>query len=299
MATSQWTAASIPDLSGKTAIVTGATSGIGLETARALANRNAAVILAVRSADKGARAAAMIQQSAPRARISVQALDLASLASVKAFAESICASESRLDLLVNNAGIMAPPYGKTEDGFELQFGTNHLGHFALTGRLTPLLHATQGARVVVVSSVAHRNGHLDFSDLNWERRKFKAFQAYGDSKLANLLFAYEFARRLNQQGKPLCVTAAHPGWTASDLARHSSFVGILHATLSQNTEMGALPSLRAACDPDARSGDYYGPRGFAEMRGLPVKVKSNAASHDRALAERLWKVSEELTGVSF
>jgi NAD(P)-dependent dehydrogenase (short-subunit alcohol dehydrogenase family) len=300
MKTSGWNAGSIPDLAGKIVIVTGATSGIGKEAARVLASKNAKVILAVRNLEKGERTAQEIRQSAPNANMVVQALDLSSLASVKAFAEKILASESGLNLLINNAGVMVPPYSKTEDGFELQFGTNHLGHFALTGRLLPLLHATPGGRLVVVSSVGHMGGHLDFTDLNWQTRKYKAMQAYCDSKLANLYFAYELDRRLKEKGKSLRVTAAHPGWTRTELSRHSGAIThFFEPILFQRAEMGALPTLRAAWDPDAQSGDYFGPSGFLEMQGPPVKVKSNARSHDRAAAEKLWAVSEQLTGVSY
>jgi NAD(P)-dependent dehydrogenase (short-subunit alcohol dehydrogenase family) len=193
-----------------------------------------------------------------------------------------------LDLLVANAVVMFPPYGKTEDGFELQFGINHLGHFALVGRLLPLLGSTRGARLIIVSSLAHRGGKLDFADLNRESRKFNAQQAYCDSKLANLLFAYELTRRLNDAGQTLGVTAAHPGWTRTELQRHAGIFRALNPIFSQVAEVGALPSLRAAFDPAAKSGDYFGPSGALEMRGPPVKVGSNARSHDRALAQTLW-----------
>lgn len=292
-----WDAASIPDLSGKTAIVTGASSGVGAATARLLAANNAEVILAVRDVAKGQKVAESLAWCAGSGSISVELLELGSLASVKAFAERMLASRGRLDLLVNNAGVMAPPYGKTEDGFELQFGINHLGHFALSLRLLALLEATPGARLVAISSVAHRNGRLDFSDLHWEKRKYKAFQAYCDSKLANLLFVDVLVRRLNERGNQLCVTAAHPGWTSSDLARHRGIFSRIHPLLAQSTEQGALPSLRAACDPAARPGNYFGPGGFREMRGLPVNVKSKAAAKGREVADKLWQASENLTGV--
>jgi len=294
-----WDTQSIQDQTGKTAIVTGATSGIGEETARVLARKNARVILAVRNVDKGGRVADDIRRTTRNPNVSVQALDLASLAAVTSFAEGITHTESRLDLLVANAGVMFPPYTKTADGFELQFGTNHLGHFALAGRLLPLLHATAGSRLVVVSSLAHKQGRLDFSDLNWERRKFNTQQAYCDSKLANLLFAYELARRVKSEGKSLRVTAAHPGWTRTELQRHVPAFRFLNPIFSQGVEMGALPTLRAACDPQAQSGDYFGPSGMFEMRGAPVKVPSNTASHDTEAARKLWAVSERLTGVAY
>jgi NAD(P)-dependent dehydrogenase (short-subunit alcohol dehydrogenase family) len=299
MGNANWDANAIPDQTGKIAVVTGATSGIGEEAARVLAGKNAHVVLAVRNMEKGERVADAMRRSTRNPNVSVQRLDLASLASIKAFAEIFASSQSRLDLLVANAGVMFPPYSKTEDGFELQFGTNHLGHFALVGRVAALLHATEGSRLVVVSSLAHKNGKLKFSDLNWEQRRYSAPQAYCDSKLANLLFAYEYARRLKDQGKSLRVTAAHPGWTSTELQRHVPFSGLFNAVLGQSIEMGALPTLRAACDPAAQPGDYFGPARWFEMGGPPVKVPSNAASHDEDAARRLWAVSETLTGVAY
>lgn len=299
MANGNWDSQSIADQSGKTVIVTGATSGIGEEAARALAAKNARVILAVRNVEKGARVADAIRRATANQNVSVQALDLASLASIEAFAESFMSAQSRLDLLIANAGVMFPPYAKTVDGFELQFGTNHLGHFALVGRLLPLLATTKGSRLVVVSSLAHKSGKLDFSDLNWDRRKYNTQQAYCDSKLANLLFAFELARRMEFEGQSLRVTAAHPGWTRTELQRHVPVFRLLNPIFSQGVEMGALPTLRAACDPQAQSGDFFGPSGLFEMRGFPVKVPSNAASHNTEAAQRLWTVSEKLTGFAY
>lgn len=296
MANSTWDAHAIPDQAGKTAIVTGATSGIGMETARVLAAKNANVVLAVRDVAKGERVADEMRRSNRGANLSVRALDLASLKSAKEFADALLQAQSKLDLLIENAGIMFPPYGKTKDGFELQFGTNHLGHFALAAHLLPLLQATAGSRLVVVSSLAHWRGKLDFSDLNWERRKYNPQQAYCDSKLANLLFVDEMVRRTKATGKAIVVTAAHPGWTRTELQRHSKAFRVLNPIFSQGIEMGALPTLRAACDPDAKPGDYFGPSGAFEMRGPPVKVRSSAQSHDPGLAETLWKISEELVG---
>ncbi len=299
MGSASWDAQRIPDQSGKTAVVTGASSGIGEETARVLAGKNAHVVLAVRNMEKGERIAADIRRATGNQNVAVQRLDLASLGSIKAFAESFAGTQSRLDLLIANAGVMFPPYGKTADGFELQFGTNHLGHFALVGRLASLLHATQDARLVVVASLAQKAGKLDFADLNWESRKYNTQRAYCDSKLANLLFAYEYARRLNDQGKTLCVTAAHPGVTSTELMRHVPVFRRLSPFLSQSAKVGALPTLRAACDPAAQTGDYFGPAGLFELGGSPVKVRSNAASHDQEAARRLWTVSEKLTGVAY
>jgi NAD(P)-dependent dehydrogenase (short-subunit alcohol dehydrogenase family) len=293
-----WNAQAIPNQSGKTTIITGASSGIGEETARVLAAKKARVILAVRNLEKGERVAADIRRTTKNENVSVQALDLASLASIKSFAENFASAERRLDLLIANAGVMFPPYSKTADGFELQFGTNHLGHFALVGRLLPLLHATTASCLVVVSSLAHKRGKLDFSDLSWEARKYNAQQAYCDSKLANLLFAYELAQRATNQGTTRA-TAAHPGWTRTELQRHAPILRLFNPIFSQSVEMGALPTLRAACDPSARSGDYFGPSGRFEVGGPPVKVPSSAASHDSEAARKLWKVSEALTGVAY
>jgi NAD(P)-dependent dehydrogenase (short-subunit alcohol dehydrogenase family) len=296
MAEAAWDARAIPDLTGKTALVTGANTGIGKEAARVLASKGAHVILAVRDVAKGERAAEDMRGGG---KVSVRQLDLASLKSVRAFAEAFRAAEPRLDILIANAGLMMPPYGKTEDGFELQFGTNHLGHFALVGLLKPVLDATPGARVVVVSSAAHKTGKVDFADLNWEKRKYVPVGAYSASKLMNLLFVNELARRVAADGKSILVTAAHPGWTNTDLQRHSKFFAFLNVFFSQGVEMGALPTLRAAIDPAAQPGDYYGPSGGGEMKGPPVKVPMTAAARDPESAKKLWAVSEQLTGVAY
>ena len=297
MSRTSWDTSRIPDLTGKTAIVTGAT--IGLETARALAQKNASIRLAVRNTDKGEAVAQDIRATAPDADVRVRRLDLADLSSVKAFADETLASEERLDFLINNAGVMMPPPGKTKDGFDLQFGTNHLWHFALVGQLLPLLESTPGARIVNVASLAHRYGKLDFNDLNWESRDFNTQRAYSDSKIANLHFTYELARRLKSASKDIRVTAAHPGWTSTDLQRHSGLFQFLNPFFAQQPPQGALPTLRAACDDSAQSGDYFGPKGFMEMRGAPVQVKSSERSHDDKAAAQLWSVSETMTGVSY
>lgn len=297
MAGKDWTADDIPDLKGRIAVVTGGSAGLGAETARVLAAKGARVIMGVRDLDKGEGVVHRIRARHPEAQVEVQRLDLASLSMVKRFAQGTRTRLTRLDLLVANAGVMTPPEGRTEDGFELQFGTNHLGHFALVGHLMPLLESTKGARVVVLSSMAHKFGKLDFEDLNWRDRRYKAARAYGDSKLANLYFVAELARRLRRQG-PL-VTAAHPGWTATELQRHSGTYSFLNRFFAQGVEMGALPTLRAAFDPKAAPGDYFGPNGFLEMRGAPVRVKPSARAGDEESAERLWAQSEALTGVTF
>jgi len=294
----KWTLDQMPDQTGRVAIVTGANTGIGLETAAALAAKNAVVILACRNKAKAEDATVRIRERTPSADLEFIELDLASLASVERFAASFRAGHDRLDLLINNAGVMIPPLGHTEDGFELQFGCNHLGHFALTGRLMDLLEATPGARVVNVASMAHRYGAMDFDNLNAEK-SYDKMPAYGQSKLANLLFTFELQRRLGAAGSEILVTAAHPGWTGTDLQRHSAFMALANRFFAQSPPMGALPTLRAAVDPQASGGDYYGPKGFYEMRGYPKKVETTPAAKNEIDARRLWQVSEELTGVAY
>jgi NAD(P)-dependent dehydrogenase (short-subunit alcohol dehydrogenase family) len=228
----------------------------------------------------------------------LMALDLASLESVAAFADAFAARYDALDLLINNAGVMVPPFGRTADGFETQFGTNHLGHFALTARLLPLVKDRPGARVVTVSSIAHKSGRMDFDNLNAEKG-YRAWSAYGRSKLANLLFTYELERRLRAGGAKAVAVAAHPGWTATNLQGDGLFMRAANRLLAMPPLAGALPTLRAATDPDARGGDYFGPAGWFELRGAPTKVRSTPASQDPDVARRLWEVSEALTGVRF
>jgi NAD(P)-dependent dehydrogenase (short-subunit alcohol dehydrogenase family) len=294
----KWDLASMPDQTGRIAIVTGANTGIGFETAAALAAKNAAVVMACRSRGKAEDAMERIRRRTSGASLELIELDLASLASVERFAAAYREAHDRLDLLINNAGVMIPPFGHTEDGFELQFGCNHLGHFALTGRLLNLLQSTPGARVVSVASAAHRYGSMDFDNLNSEKGYEKA-RAYAQSKLANLLFTFELQRRLEAAGSTLMATAAHPGWTGTDLQRHSKLIELANHLFAQSPPMGALPTLRAATDPGAAGGDYYGPRGVYEMRGYPVKVGTTDAAKNELDARRLWQVSEELTGVGF
>jgi len=294
----KWTLDSMTDQSGRIAIVTGANTGIGFETAAALAAKNATVVLACRNRQKAEDAMEKIRERTPNSKLEFIELDLASLASVERFAETFRASHDRLDLLINNAGVMIPPFGKTEDGFELQFGCNHLGHFALTGRLLDLIEATPDSRVVTVSSMAHRQGKMDFDNLNAEKG-YRAMPAYGQSKLANLLFTFELQKRLEERGSQVLATASHPGWTGTDLQRHSGLFRFLNTFFAQTPPMGALPTLRAATDSEAESGDYFGPKGFYEMRGYPVKVGTTPAAKNELDARRLWEVSEKLTGVSF
>ena len=295
----KWTADNIPDQKGRVVIVTGSSSGIGYETARVLANKNAEVIIAVRNQKKGEKAIQKIKKQNENADVKLMLLDLASIKSVKNFAEEFKQKYSRLDILINNAGVMIPPYTKTEDGFELQLGTNHLGHFALTCLLFELIEQTTGSRIVNVSSTGHKYGHINFDDLNWENRKYKAWHAYGDSKIANMYFTYELQNRLSKNGSNPTVTAAHPGWTATELQRNSGMFDFLNNFFAMDISQGALPTLRAAIDENAQSGDFYGPHGVMEMRGYPVKVESNKLSHDRIIAGKLWDVSEKLTNVKF
>ncbi len=294
----KWTLEEMPDQTGRIAIVTGANTGIGFETAAALAAKNAKIIMACRNRQKAEAAMDAIRERTPDAELEFIELDLASLASVERFAETFRASHDRLDLLINNAGVMIPPYSHTEDGFELQFGCNHLAHFALTGQLLDLLEATPAARVVSVSSIAHRQGKMDFDNLNADKG-YKAMPAYGQSKLANLLFTFELQRRLEAAGSNVTATAAHPGWTGTDLQRHSGLFRFLNTFFAQTPPMGALPTLRAATEPTAEGGDYFGPKGFYEMRGYPVNVGTTPAAKNEFDARRLWEVSENLTRVSF
>ncbi|MDT5242507.1 MAG: hypothetical protein QOD97_4705 [Mycobacterium sp.] len=300
-ANSKWTAADVPDQTGRVAIVTGSNTGLGYDTAQALAAHGAKVVLAVRDTDKGNAAAARIVGTSPTADVAVQPLDLGSLQSIRTSAEELKAAYPRIDLLINNAGVMYPsPRQTTKDGYELQFGTNHLGHFALTGLLLENLLPVDGSRVVTVSSVGHRVlAKIHFDDLQWER-SYNRVAAYGQSKLANLLFTYELQRRLGGHNEPTVAVAAHPGLSDTELARHMPSVLVpVVRLMSQSPAMGALPTLRAATDPAVQGGQYYGPDGIGESRGHPKVVKSSAQSHDQDIQGRLWTVSEELTGVSY
>jgi NAD(P)-dependent dehydrogenase (short-subunit alcohol dehydrogenase family) len=295
----KWTTDDIPDQSGRTALITGANTGLGYETAAALAAKGAHVVLAVRNLEKGRDAARRIEQAAPGARVSLQELDLTSLDSVRAAADQLRSTYDSIDLLINNAGVMMTPKSTTKDGFELQFGTNHLGHFALTNRLLDRLMSAPGSRIVTVSSTGHRFVRgVRFDDLQWDR-DYSRVRAYGQSKLANLMFTYELQRRL--KGTDTIALAAHPGGSNTELMRNLPVavrgLGAVLAPLFQGPDMGALPTLRAATDPAALGGQFYGPDGFAEQRGHPKVVASTDASHDTEAQHRLWAVSEELTGV--
>jgi NAD(P)-dependent dehydrogenase (short-subunit alcohol dehydrogenase family) len=300
--TADWTEADVPDQAGRTAVITGANSGIGFETARVLAQRGARLILGCRDPGKARDAVARIRALQPGADIDVVPLDLASLESVRAAAGQIRSGGARIDMLINNAGVMMPPYGRTADGFEMQFGINHLGHFALTGLLLDLLTGP-GSRVVTVSSNVHRSGEINFDDLQSERR-YRRVAGYGQSKLANLMFSYELQRRLAAAGSPVIAVAAHPGLTRTDLARYLSpvmtaYFVVVERPFAQPAAIGALGTLRAATDPDVRGGEYYGPGRWRGERGYPVRVDSTERSHDEAAQRRLWQESERLTGVRY
>jgi NAD(P)-dependent dehydrogenase (short-subunit alcohol dehydrogenase family) len=294
----RWTTDDVPGQQGRLAVVTGANTGLGFETAQVLAARGASVVLAVRNIEKGKQAAARIAAAVPGATVTVQELDLSSLDSVRAAAAELRAGHPRIDLLICNAGVMYPPKQTTHDGFELQFGTNHLGHFALTGLLLEQMLPVPGSRVVTVSSVGHRiRARVNFDDLQWER-SYSRVRAYGQSKLANLMFTYELQRRLSGAGTTIAV-AAHPGFAATELMRHTPMAAVVMPLFSQNAAMGALPVLRAATDPSVLGGQYYGPGGLLGLRGYPELAASSRRSHDEAVQRRLWAVSEELTGVTF
>ncbi|MFC2165999.1 SDR family NAD(P)-dependent oxidoreductase [Acidobacteriota bacterium] len=299
MSKKKWDSSNISDQKERVAIVTGSSSGIGYETARVLAEKNATVIIAVRNLQKGNTAADKILGLHPNADVKVMELDLANLKSVRNFTVEFKNYYNRLDLLINNAGVMMPPYSKTTDGFELQFGTNHLGHFALTGLLIDLINNTPKSRIVNVSSGAHNYGNLDLDDLTWEKRPYKKMRAYGDTKIANLYFTYELQKKLEEAGATTLITAAHPGWTSTELQRHAGLISFLNHFFAQGISMGALPTLYAAVGEDVKGGDYYGPSGWREMKGYPKKVESNELSHNREIAKKLWEISEEWTGVKF
>jgi NAD(P)-dependent dehydrogenase (short-subunit alcohol dehydrogenase family) len=299
-----WTAERIPDQGGRTAVVTGANSGLGLVAARELARAGAEVVLACRNMEKGEAAVESIREAIPAASVGIEELDLSSLASVRVFAERFAAAHESLDLLINNAGVMAPPRRQTADGFELQLGTNHLGHFALTGLLLGKLEGREDARVVTVSSAAHKVGRIAFDDLQRQRHYFR-WSAYGQSKLANLLFARELDRRLRAAGSTVSSIAAHPGYSATNLqsaappALDRIVMVVANRLFAHSAEMGALPQLYAATRPNLDGGLFIGPDGPNEQRGYPKVVSPSKAGRNEATADRLWAVSEELTGVSY
>src|SRR6266699_1014764 len=295
----KWTSDDVPGQQGRLAVVTGANTGLGFETARVLAARGASVVLAVRDTEKGKRAAARIAGTAPGANVMVQPIDLTSLDSIRAAADELRARHPRIDLLINNAGVRFTPKQTTRDWFERQVVTNHLWHFALTGLLLEQLLQVPGSRVVTVSSPAHRiRARINFDDLQGER-SYSRVAAYSQSKLANLMFTYELQRRLSGAGTTIAV-AAHPGLAGTELGRYTpAVVAFSYALVSQQAAMGALPVLRAATGPGVLGGQYYGPGGFFGARGYPELAASSGQSHDTAIQRRLWTVSEELTGVTF
>lgn len=302
-----WTAADLPDLAGATVVVTGANSGLGLRSAEALAAHGARVVMACRNAAKAAAALKQVQSGATGPAPEVVALDLASLASVRDCAARLADQHPQIDVLMNNAGIMAVPEARTEDGFESQMGTNHLGPFALTGLLLPTLLAAPAPRVVTVSSNAHRFGRLRLDDLFFERSRYSRWRAYGQSKLANLLFTAELQRRAALAGTALLAVAAHPGYAATNLTSGPTtgaavlkpLIALGDRLLGQSDTMGALPQLYAATMPDVVPGDYWGPDSFREQRGHPTRVGRSSAASDVEAAGALWQRSEELTGVSY
>lgn len=300
-----WFPADMLDQTGKVFIITGANSGIGFEAARELAHKGAEVVLATRNPHKAEKALAEVKAKLPGAKLAFIPLDLANLNAIRNFADQFKARYDRLDVLLNNAGIMMVPEGRTQDGFERQLGTNHLGHFALTGLLIDELLNTTGSRVVNISSNAHYSGKIDFDNLFFEQGGYTPMGAYSQSKLANLLFTYELQRRLDARGASTIALAAHPGISATGLADHfvnrhfSWLVRGAMRVLFQSAAMGAMPGLRAAVDPEARGGEYYGPDGKGERSGYPVVVSSNPASHDLQDARTLWEMSEDLTGVKY
>lgn len=303
----KWTAADMPSLAGKIALVTGANSGLGLETTIGLAKAGAQVLMACRNPAKATAALDAVRGLAPAAQVEAIALDLSDLSSIRACAQAVAARSHTLDLLINNAGVMALPYQLTRDGFEMQIGTNHLGHFALTGLLLPLLQAAAAAaRVVTVASIAHRGTRgLALDDLHWQQAPYKKGEAYARSKLANLLFSFELARRLQRAGSPVISVAAHPGYAATNIvgavAAESwlkrSGVRIGNALIAQPAQQGCWPTLYAAAMPNVQPGSYYGPHGLMQFRGYPVLVKANANARNETTAAALWGLSEQLTGV--
>ena len=308
MSEAKWTADQLPDMDGKVIVVTGANSGLGYESALALARKSARVLMACRNQDKGQLAADEIRKQVPDAKIELRSLDLADLASIRSFAEGVLSDFDRLDGLLNNAGVMALPYRKTADGFEMQFGTNHLGHFALTGRLFPRIEAAEAPRIVNVASQAHRLGKMRWDDLQWTSG-YQKWLAYGQSKLSNLLFTFEADKRLRDRGSQVKSVACHPGYASTHLQMAGAEMegsglkrwgmAMANSLFAQSPDMGALPTLYAATHPDVESGDYIGPSSIGEWMGPPRKVGSNARSRDEASWRRLWEESQILTGVSF
>ncbi len=294
----RWTSDNIPDMSGKIVLITGANSGLGFEASRELALKGATVIMACRSVSKGEEAARKITDALSTVETVVMQIDCASLASVRTFAEEFKKRYDHLDILLNNAGVMAPPFSTTEDGFELQIGVNHFASFALTGLLLGHLLQSHSARIVSVSSFAHTMGTINFDDINW-RNKYSKWPAYGQSKLANLYLTYELDRRLKGMNARAIAVAAHPGYSRTNLQRHTGLFSFLNHFMAQTSQMGVLPILYAATEWKVGGGQFIGPDGFMEMRGYPKKTNSSKISYDLAISKRFWELSEELTGVKY
>lgn len=304
-----WDPQDLPDLTGRTAVVTGANSGLGLQTTLGLAGAGARVLMTARDPHRGEQALATVRSELPSSLVELVRLDVADVAGIRQAAADIASRAERVDILINNAGVMAPPLGRTTDGFEQQMGTNHLGPFALTGLLWPMLAAGHAARVVTVSSVLHRYGRIDLADVNWERRRYRAWRAYGQSKLANLLFTIELNRRALEVGADVSGVAAHPGYSDTNLALAGpsfarnrlgrAVVARVSPLVGQTAAAGAWPILYAAGMPDVAAGDYLGPAGPGGLRGRPVRVGRSGAALDGAMAAQLWQLSEQLTGVHF
>ncbi len=296
----KWTLADLPRLDGRTAVVTGANRGLGLEICVGLAGARASVVLACRDAGKAQNAVEEIRRRAPGARLEVMSLDLSDLASVRRFAQDFLPGHPRLDILVNNGSAIMVPPGRTRDGFETHIGINHLGHFLLTGLLLERLKATPGSRVVNTASMAHRlTKGLKLDDLHFERRPYKEMDAYGQSKLAGLLYTFELDRRLRAAGAPVTATAAHPGWSNTNPDKGSAMMRFMNSLMAQPAAMGALPSLYAAAAPQVEGGGYYGPDGFKELRGHPAKVGCSDEARNPQLAAQLWARSQMLTGIQY
>jgi NAD(P)-dependent dehydrogenase (short-subunit alcohol dehydrogenase family) len=306
MSKTKWTIENIPDLTGKVIIVTGGNSGLGYESVKAFAENGAEVVLASRSTEKGETAKTQIMKSNPKGKIRVMELDLMDFSSIKEFTREFRGKYDQLNVLLNNAGIMTTPYFLTKDGLEAQNGTNHFGHYALTGLLMDLIVKSPGSRIVNVSSNGHKYGKMDFENLLFENGKdYTPMKSYARSKLSNLLFTYELQRAFELKGIDSIAVAAHPGASRTNLGRFLENkwwfkpLFALMAPFTQDQAQGALPQIRASVDPNVKGGEYYGPSGFGEMKGDPVLVKSNNASHDQEDAKQLWEVSQKLTGITY
>lgn len=297
----KWTSNNIPDQHGRIALVTGANSGLGFQISLMLAKKGAEVILACRNLDKAEKAVENIKKECPEAKLHIEKLDLTDLSSVAECAEQIKENFEHIDLLINNAGIMVPPLSRTKQGFELQFGTNHLGHFALTGKLLSLIRNVEGSRIVVVSSIAADMNYIDFEDLNCEHKKYYKWPAYSQSKLANQMFMRELAERLKRNNAKTISVAAHPGVSSTDLFKSTGFfmrkIGL--SIVAHTPDKAALSILRAACDPNVDTGSYWGPSGFLGFKGAPTRTKLTRKSFTPDLIKKLWNISEELTGVRY